>query len=84
MLKALGGMTMCSLAKGSLWGIITSRKVEMLWLESWFPWIAAIMIAVFLSILIYTIVKTNISLKRMDQIEEEVKAEIKSLRELNK
>ncbi|MDH8678714.1 hypothetical protein QE109_11175 [Fusibacter bizertensis] len=64
--------------------MLSSGRTDTLWLESWFPVIAVMMVLGFMGILIYTIVKTNISLKRMDQIEEEVKAEIKSLRELNK
>lgn len=63
---------------------ICNRRMGVFCLESWFPIIAILMLSVFLSVLFYTIIKTNLSIKRMDEIEQEVKLEIKSLRELNK
>lgn len=65
-------------------GKIFNRTTGMMCMKPWFPIIAIVMLVVFLGILIYTIVKTNRSLKRLNQIEEEVRIEIKSLRELNK
>lgn len=63
---------------------ICYRAMGAFCLTTWFPIIAILMLSVFLGVLIYTIVKTNLSIKRMDEIEQEVKLEIKSLRELNK
>ena len=65
-------------------GTFICKTTGVMCMKPWFPIIAIVMFAGFLGVLIYTIVKTNISLKRMDQIEEEVRVEIKSLRELNK
>ncbi|GAB6106747.1 hypothetical protein [Fusibacter bizertensis] len=65
-------------------GTFICKTTGTLCMKPWFPIIAIVMLAGFLGMLIYTIVKTNLSLKRMDQIEEEVRIEIKSLRELNK
>ncbi len=63
---------------------ICNRRMGAFCLESWFPIIAILMLSVFLGVLIYTIIKTNLTIKRMNQIEQEVKLEIKSLRDLDK